>query len=145
MSQFIGANIRARRRELGLNQEELAEKLKLTQANISRIEANPRGPTGEMLISLADALSCDVRKLLGLPILPEDSADDLDNDAKAFLRSMVKSDPQVSGYLRNFVRGSENFTEEDWSFLAANLKLMLGYATDVLKKAGRVKAPGSAN
>ena len=40
----VGANIKARRRALGMNQEELARRLGLTQANISRIEANVKGP-----------------------------------------------------------------------------------------------------
>jgi transcriptional regulator with XRE-family HTH domain len=140
MSQFIGANIRARRRALGFNQEELAEKLGLTQANISRIEANPRGPSGEMLLALADALNCDVRELLGIEIPPDGSVQDLDRDAETFLRNAMKGDPQLGKYLRNFVRDAEKFTEADWGFLAASLKLALGHVIDVVKKAGRLKA-----
>ena len=46
MAQSIGANIKAKRRALGLNQEDLANKLGLTQANVSRIEASVKGPSG---------------------------------------------------------------------------------------------------
>ena len=38
----VGANIKARRRELGMNQDELARRLGLTQANISRIEGDKK-------------------------------------------------------------------------------------------------------
>ena len=62
----VGANIKARRRELGMNQDELARRLGLTQANISRIEANAKGPSADMLPAIAEALCCDVRDLLGV-------------------------------------------------------------------------------
>ena len=58
----VGANIKARRRALGMNQEELARRLGLTQANISRIEANVKGPNADMLPAIAEALNCKDRK-----------------------------------------------------------------------------------
>ena len=48
--------IRSRREELGLNQVELAEKSKLTQASISRIESDIIVPKATTLIVLAIAL-----------------------------------------------------------------------------------------
>ena len=133
MAQSIGANIRARRRALGLNQEDLAGRLGLTQANISRIEASPRGPSGEMLIALAEALSCDVRELLGVEDASGNPVRELDEDAKTFVLNAMKGDPQFGMYLRSFVKDSTNLTDEDWKFLAANLKLALGYAADALR------------
>lgn len=133
MVQSIGANIRARRRALGLNQEDLAGKLGLTQANISRIESSPRGPSGEMLVALAEALSCDVRELLGVEDVSGSPVQELDEDAKTFVLNAMKGDPQFGMYLRSFVKDSEKLTEEDWKFLATNLKLALGYAADAIK------------
>ncbi len=133
MAQSIGANIRARRRALGLNQEDLAGRLGLTQANISRIEASPRGPSGEMLIALAEALSCDVRELLGVADESGNPVRELDEDARTFVLNAMKGDPQFGMYLRSFVKDSTNLTEEDWKFLAANLKLALGYAADAIR------------
>ena len=133
MVQSIGANIRARRRALGMNQEDLAAKLGLTQANISRIEASPRGPNGEMLISLAGALSCDVRELLGVTGTAGNPVRDLDEDAKTFVLNVMKGDPQFGMYLRSIVKDSAGLTEEDWKFLATNLKLALGYAADAIR------------
>lgn len=52
----LGNRIRSRREELGLNQVELAEKSKLTQASISRIESDIITPKATTLIVLAIAL-----------------------------------------------------------------------------------------
>lgn len=52
----LGNRIRSRREELGLNQVELAEKSRLTQATISRIESNTIAPKATTLIVLAIAL-----------------------------------------------------------------------------------------
>ena len=132
MAPSIGANIKAIRRALGLNQEDLAEKLGLTQANISRIEASAKGPSADTLLAIAEALGCDVRELMGV----EDSAQSrqvLDEDAKAFVLKVMKGDPQLGIHLRSFVKNSSNLTDEDWKFLAANLKLTLGYAAEAIE------------
>ena len=132
MAQSIGANIKAMRRALGLNQEELAEKMGLTQANISRIEASVRGPSAETLIAIAGALGCDVRELMGV----EESAQSsqmLDEDAKTFVLNVMKGDPQFGIHLRSFTKNSLSLTDEDWKFLAVNLKLALGYAAEAIE------------
>ena len=132
MAHSIGANIKAVRRTLGLNQEDLAEKLGLTQANISRIEASTKGPNAETLLAIAEVLGCDVRELMGV----EDSAQShqtLDEDAKTFVLSVMKGDPQLGIHLRSFAKNSPNLTDEDWKFLATNLKLALGYAAEAIE------------
>lgn len=52
----LGNRIRNRREELGLNQIELAEKSKLTQGSISRIEGDIITPKATTLIALAISL-----------------------------------------------------------------------------------------
>lgn len=52
----LGNRIRSRREELGLNQIELAEKSRLTQATISRIESDKLMPKATTLIVLAVSL-----------------------------------------------------------------------------------------
>lgn len=52
----LGNRIRSRREELGLNQVELAEKSRLTQATISRIESDKLMPKATTLIVLATSL-----------------------------------------------------------------------------------------
>jgi len=132
MAKSIGANIKAMRRALGLNQEDLAEKLGLTQANISRIEASVKGPSAEMLLAIAEALGCDVRELMGVEdaTLPPQV---LDEDAKTFVLKVMKGDPQLGIHLRSFTKNSAGLTDEDWKFLATNLKLALGYAAEAIE------------
>ena len=132
MVHSIGANIKAVRRALGLNQEDLAAKLGLTQANISRIEASSKGPSAETLIAIAEILGCDVRELMGLEESPR-ATQVLDEDAKAFVLNVMKGDPQLGIHLRSFAKNSPNLTDEDWKFLATNLKLALGYAAEAIE------------
>ncbi|MDR3230206.1 MAG: helix-turn-helix transcriptional regulator [Synergistaceae bacterium] len=138
MAQSIGLNIRARRRALGLNQEDLAGKLGLTQANISRIEASPRGPSGEMLVALARALDCDVHCLLGVESASGEPGQGIDEDVRTFVLNAMRADPQFGMCLRDFVRDPVPLAEKDWKFLASSLKLALGYAGDAIR-AGRQK------
>lgn len=129
----VGANIKARRRELGMNQDELARRLGVTQAHISRIEANVKGPSADMLPAIAEALYCDVRDLLGVEREGESGGGGLDGDARTFVLKAMESDPQLGMYLRSFIRESDSYTDEDWKFLATSLKLALGYAADTIK------------
>ena len=130
----IGENIKARRKALGMNQGELAQRLGITQANVSRMESSPRGPNADMLPAVAKALSCDVRDLLGMEHERDEAAlGTLDDDARTFVTSVLASDPQLEIYMRSFVNNSDALTEEDWKFLASSLKLTLGYAVDRAK------------
>ena len=139
MKQSIGANIKALRRALGINQEDLARKLNLTQANISRIEANAKGPSAETLVAIAEALGCDVRELMGVDGETQPVQLLLDEDAKTFSLNILRADPLLGIYLRSFVKKFSNLTDEDWRFLAENMKLVLGYAGDAIE-AKRMKA-----
>ena len=129
----VGATIKARRRELGMNQDELARRLGLTQANISRIEANAKGPSADMLPAIAEALCCDVRDLLGVGREGTPEGDALDGSARTFVLKAMEGDPQLGMYLRSFIRDSSSYTDEDWKFLATSLKLALGYAADTIR------------
>ena len=120
------------RRSLGLNQEDLAKKLGLTQANISRIEASVKGPSAETLLAIAEVLGCDVRELMGVEESARSSRG-LDKDAKTFVLKVMKEDPQLGIHLRSFSKKSQNLTDEDWKFVATNLKLALGYASDAIE------------
>ncbi|MDR1378445.1 MAG: helix-turn-helix transcriptional regulator [Synergistaceae bacterium] len=130
--QSIGANIKAKRRALGLKQEDLANKLGWTQANVSRVESRTKGPSAEALLAVAEALGCDVRELLGVET-SERLVQGLDNEAKTFVLKTMESDPQFGLYLRSFVKESKDLTDKDWKFLAIHLKLALGYANDAIK------------
>lgn len=54
----------ARRKELGLSHEQLAQATGLSRAAISFIEARKREPTLKSLLLIADALDCDLGALI---------------------------------------------------------------------------------
>ncbi|MEU1985292.1 helix-turn-helix domain-containing protein [Nocardia sp. NPDC019395] len=56
LSMALARAVYDRRTELGLTQSELAERARLTQAKISRIEGSDTVPTLPLLAKLADAL-----------------------------------------------------------------------------------------
>lgn len=57
-------NVRKRRKELHLTQEQLAERLNVTGAYVSEIEAGRRTPSLETVERLATALDCPALNLL---------------------------------------------------------------------------------
>lgn len=61
----LGKNIMLARKSLGLKQRDLADKLGINHANISRIESGEQQPTAEQLISIAQALNTTVGVLVG--------------------------------------------------------------------------------
>lgn len=64
--RVIGENIRQRRRELGLTQEQLAEKSELDQRFVSAVENGRRNLTVLKLQQLAQALNCAAGDLLAI-------------------------------------------------------------------------------
>ncbi len=60
----IAENIAARRAELNLTQEELAEKVGVTQAFISLVEKGFKTPSVEVTKRLADALDTTIDELV---------------------------------------------------------------------------------
>ena len=64
----IGTMIRQLRREKDLTQEQLAEMLSITTKHLSKIETGLRGPSVQLLISLAEELNISTDYLLGLNI-----------------------------------------------------------------------------
>lgn len=64
MSVFCGKHIMQRRRELGLTQEELADKVGVSQKTISKIENGLEELKITALAVIADALSCEITELI---------------------------------------------------------------------------------
>jgi DNA-binding XRE family transcriptional regulator len=62
--QYAGQQIAAARKAAGLTQKQLAQKLKMPQSQISRIERNPDHTTVRTLKRIAKALKVDVRELV---------------------------------------------------------------------------------
>ncbi|MBU0676856.1 MAG: helix-turn-helix domain-containing protein [Verrucomicrobia bacterium] len=60
----LGDAMRARRRELGLSQEALAEVVDCHRNFVGRIERGEQNPTVDMLVKFASALKCSVTDLM---------------------------------------------------------------------------------
>ena len=60
----IAANLRGRRRELGLTQDDLIERTHLDRRHLQRIERGTENITIETLVALANALEVAPAKLL---------------------------------------------------------------------------------
>lgn len=62
----IGSIIAAKRKEKGLTQTELAERMGVNQIQVSRWENGKHLPTLEQFVVIADALNCSLDELAGL-------------------------------------------------------------------------------
>jgi transcriptional regulator with XRE-family HTH domain len=67
LAQLVGKNINFRRRQLGLTQEALAEKVGIGQESLSRMEKGSIAPKFERLQTFASALNCRVTDLFRTP------------------------------------------------------------------------------
>ena len=63
LSRTVGLIIAKKRKELGLSQEELAERVGISQESLSRMEKGAIAPKFERLQAFADAFNCQVADL----------------------------------------------------------------------------------
>lgn len=61
----LGENIKRKRAERDLDQQELAAKIGVSKSHICRIEKGSITPSLEVITKLADTLRCSVDELLG--------------------------------------------------------------------------------
>ena len=62
----VGGNVRKRRLELGLTQEQLAFEAKLDLTYVGGIERGRRNPSLMVMVRLAEALEAELKELLEL-------------------------------------------------------------------------------
>ncbi|MFC7929188.1 helix-turn-helix domain-containing protein [Streptomyces cinereoruber] len=60
----LGQNIAEQRRQAGLSQDRLAERIGMERRSIQRYEAGERDPTYGDLLLIADALGVDLERLM---------------------------------------------------------------------------------
>lgn len=70
---FKGERLRSRRIELGLTQDELADRLNTTQNRVWLFEAGKSEPSADMLVRLAKVLDVSTDYLLGLVDAPDET------------------------------------------------------------------------
>lgn len=92
--KFIGSRIRMARKEAGLTQAEVGEKIERTQGIINKMETGEIGATLENLYNLADVLNRPVTFFLGLEVgdLDQDEAEVVDT-----YRSLPEGLPKQQG------------------------------------------------
>ena len=61
----LGQNIRSKRMEYDIEQQELAKRIGVNKATLCSIESGVKVPSVAVLVSIADVLHCSVDELLG--------------------------------------------------------------------------------
>ncbi len=61
----IGKNVTKYREAKGLNQQELADRVHVTQATIARLEKDTKIPSFEIMAQIANVLECSLDDLQG--------------------------------------------------------------------------------
>lgn len=72
MSQMLNETLRQSRKQMGLTQEQLAEKVHVSRQTISNWETGRASPDYEMIIQLAQALQTPLTELLGVESAEQD-------------------------------------------------------------------------
>ncbi|PAU95389.1 hypothetical protein CK503_04120 [Aliifodinibius salipaludis] len=65
LSTEFGNNLKKIRKSRGYNQQEVADKMEMTQASISQFEKGKRVPTPSLIRKFANALDADVEEFVG--------------------------------------------------------------------------------
>ena len=86
----IGLNIRAARRDAALTQEQMAERLKMSQLHFGRLERGERPASLEQLAQIAQALDVPLSSLLNGCIVQEDFAPRPDTGAQALSNAVAQ-------------------------------------------------------
>ena len=128
MEDTTGARIREARKAQGMEQKELAERMGISAAFLSRIERGERGCSLELLRAAAEVLGRSMADLAQeRPATERQALDDL-------LDLTVREHPEVALYLRRLAGRAEELSEGDRRFLADHLKLALGQADEALRR-----------
>ena len=72
---MLNENMKALRKNKGLTQEELANRLNVVRQTVSKWEKGLSVPDAEMLQKIADVLESDVSQLLGAPVPQNENTD----------------------------------------------------------------------
>lgn len=86
----IGLNIREARKEAGLTQEQIAEKLKMSQLHFGRLERGERPASLEQIAQIALTLNVSLASLLNGCVVEENFVTPPDDSAQALGKSVAK-------------------------------------------------------
>jgi len=100
----IGQNIRAARKEAGLTQEQIAEKLKMSQLHFGRLERGERPASLEQIAQIAQVLRVSLPTLLNGCVVEEDFSAKPDDSAQALGKAVAKMASGCSPKARKLMR-----------------------------------------
>lgn len=85
----LAENMKSRRKNLGISQSELAEKINTAPNYISKIEAERQFPSVSMLEKIALALNCDTIDLFSTQILNKRKIDTIEIKLKNNINNII--------------------------------------------------------
>lgn len=131
MGNKVGTRIRELRNELGLKQEELAEKLNFSKSSIGMYERNERKPDYDTLQKFADFFNVTRSYLLGDTDKRSDSDVDSDYDSIIEINQLLKKyDIDQSGF----------FDIEKWKSMGPDeIKQLESYFEFIVQEAEKKK------
>ena len=100
----IGLNIRAARKEAKYTQEQIAEKLKMSQLHFGRLERGERPASLEQLAQIAQALGVPLASLLNGCVLEENFSREPEESAQALGKAIAKIASGCSPKSRKLMR-----------------------------------------
>lgn len=116
----IGQNIRSARKESGLTQEQIAEKLRMSQLHFGRLERGERPASLEQLAQIAQALCVPLAALLHGCVIEEDFTARPDDSAQSLGKAVARLSTGCSAKARRLmlslcqsVAASDKLPEED--------------------------------
>jgi transcriptional regulator with XRE-family HTH domain len=93
LKTVLASNIKARRKDMGMTQESLAEKVNTASTYIAMIESGTRTPSFKMIERIAEVLRIEAPELFAMKNYPSESSsqirEDLMNRFDQFLRAAV--------------------------------------------------------
>lgn len=87
MKYEIGSRIRKRRKQLGISQKELAEKIGVSNGRVSNWEQGLNRPDADLLAVICEALDVSPSSLLGVHLM---GMEDLDDTERKIIRAYRK-------------------------------------------------------
>ena len=100
----IGLNIRAARKEAKYTQEQIAEKLKMSQLHFGRLERGERPASLEQIAQIAQALGVPLASLLNGCVLEENFSREPDESAQALGKAIARIASGCSPKARSLMR-----------------------------------------
>lgn len=108
MSNDLGKRISDLLKQNGLSQKELAEKIGVTNASMSRYINGERIPKGPVVASIAGALHVEAGYLLGMAASEEDPELEFYKTQRAIARNAKNWTPKQKADLVNAIIGAES-------------------------------------